>query len=43
MEKFASGLDENSREQEKQQIKMEEMNITEFTIEPEMEQVMTDF
>lgn len=43
MEKFASGLDEASREKEKQKIKVEEMNITEFTVEPEMEKVMTDF
>lgn len=43
MENFASGLDENSREREAAQIMEQELSITEYQVEPEMEQVMTDF
>lgn len=43
MERFASGLDEDSREREAAQIMEQELNITQYQVEPEMEKVMTDF
>ena len=43
MERFASGLDEDSREKEAAQIMESELSITEYQVEPEMEKVMTDF
>lgn len=43
MEKFASGLDEDSRHREAAQILESELSITEYQVEPEMEKVMTDF
>jgi hypothetical protein len=43
MERFASGLDEENREREAAKMMETEMNITEFTVEPEMEKVLTDF
>jgi hypothetical protein len=43
MERFASGLDEDSREREAAKIMEQELNITEYQVEPEMEKVMTDF
>lgn len=43
MEKFAAGLDTNSREREQKKIMEEEQNISVFTVEPEMEKVQTDF
>jgi len=43
MERFASGLDEDSREKEAAQIMEQELNITQYQVEPEMEKVMTDF
>ena len=43
MERFASGMDEDSREREAAQIMEQEQNITEYQVEPEMEKVMTDF
>lgn len=43
MEKFASGLDDRAREREAAKIMEEEMNIQEFTVEPEMAIVLTDF
>jgi hypothetical protein len=43
MERFASGLDEDSREREAALIMETEQSITEYQVEPEMEKVMTDF
>jgi hypothetical protein len=43
MQRFASGLDEENREREAAIMMETEMNITEFTVEPEMEKVLTDF
>lgn len=43
MEKFASGLDEETREREQKKIMEEEQNINVFTVEPELEKVLTDF
>lgn len=43
MEKFANGLDTESREREQKQIMEQEQNISVFTVEPEMERVLTDF
>ena len=43
MERFASGLDEDSREREAAKIMEQELSITEYQVEPEMEKVMTDF
>ena len=43
MIKFASGMDEEKRMQEHQKVMREELNITDYTVEPEMEQVLTDF
>lgn len=43
MEKFASGLDDDHRERVKSKIMEEELNITDYQVEPEMEKVMTDF
>jgi hypothetical protein len=43
MERFASGLDEDSRDREKSVIMEKEMSITEYQVEPEMEKVLTDF
>lgn len=43
MEKFAKGLDEDSRDREAAQIMENELNIAQYQVEPEMEKVMTDF
>lgn len=43
MERFASGVDEDSREREAQKINDSELNISDYQVEPEMEKVMTDF
>ena len=43
MERFASGLDEDSRQREAAQIMENELSITQYQVEPEMEKVMTDF
>ena len=43
MENFASGLDEDAREREAAQIAENELSITQYQVEPEMEKVMTDF
>ena len=43
MERFASGLDEDSREKEAAKIMETELNITQYQVEPEIEKVMTDF
>lgn len=43
MERFALGLDTDSRLKEQKHIMEEEQNINVFTVEPEMEKVLTDF
>ena len=44
MERFASGLeDEDQRDREAARIMEQELSITEYQVEPEMEKVMTDF
>lgn len=43
MERFAAGLDEDSRDREAASIMEREQNITSYQVEPEMEKVMTDF
>ncbi len=43
MERFASGVDDEAREKEAKKILESEMDITDYQVEPEMEQVMTVF
>ena len=43
MERFALGLDEDSRESEAKLIMQSEINIDEYEAEPEFEKILTEF